>query len=222
MRILPSIMQFLLSFIGIILVLFGILVLAVGVSSKETALIIIGVVIVILAIVLIVRAIQKYNKQQQPAAPPFIMTEEQLQLIAQDQLPIVENTTVMLRANEVAHYITPAWLSITQQKVLGSTGGVGGLSFRVAKGVYLHSGKSASRRIYGDVTNTYQGDLVITNQRVVFLQGEKGFEFPIKNLTALTPIEQGIALQHKSKTYNLLVPAPEYPCAVLSMVFNQC
>lgn len=215
-------MKVLLIVVGIIVALLGTILLVVGLVAGATELWIASLLVLFISAMMFLQARRKSPPQKKAIKQTdFPMTEEQLAAIENDQLPIVLNTPVMLRLEEVVHYITPAWLSETKHQVIGSTGGGGGVSFRVAKGIYLHSGKSGSRRVYGDVTNTFKGDLAISNQRVVFIQRDKGFEIKIPQITAIRAIQGGISLQSKSKTFDLLVPCPEYPMVVIQKCFNE-
>lgn len=74
---------------------------------------------------------------------------------------------------------------------------------RVAKGLYVRSGTSGSRKIYGDVITEYKGLLTITNQRIAFLNSEKGFEIPLNKLTSITSNSSNIILQQANRTYTL-------------------
>lgn len=214
-------MKILLTIIGIFVLLIGIILLVVGLVAGATELWIASLLVFFISIMIFLQARRKSSPKNEMKQAEFPMTEDQLVMIENDQLPVVLNTPIMLRPGEVAHYITPAWLSETKRQAIGSTGGGGGVSFRVAKGIYLHSGKSGSRRVYGDVTNTFKGDLAISNQRVVFIQRDKGFEIKIPQITAIRAIQDGISLQSKSKTFYLLVPCPEYPMAVIQKCFNK-
>lgn len=150
------------------------------------------------------------------------LTDEQLHQIENDQLPVIDSQylPILLQAGEVGHYITQASVSEEKRQVVGHTGGSAGFSFRVAKGVYFRTGESKSRAVYSNVTHAYPGNLIITNKRVIFLQTQKGFDIPIKGLTAVNPITDGVLIQYKGKAYTVLLPKPEYPWAVINRVFE--
>lgn len=128
-----------------------------------------------------------------------------IKLIDAGTLPPVESHSVILQKGEDAFCELPASLNITKNKVLGTSGGNGGVSVRVAKGVYVRSGSSASKRIYGDVTTAYNGTLVVTSRRIVFLNPQKGFEIPFSKITGLYSTFDTLTLQQGSKSYVISV-----------------
>lgn len=121
-------------------------------------------------------------------------------------LPVVEYpSAVILRDKEVCHYQRGGYVVVVKNQVVGRTGGYGGASVRIAKGLTIHSGSSAGRTIRKDVTYTYPGILTMTNQRIM-MTGEKGFEYPIKKLTSLSPYNgfAGIILQFGRSSFTVI------------------
>ena len=76
---------------------------------------------------------------------------------------------------EVAHYYAPATKIVTKNKAVGRTGSGAGVRVRVAKGVSVSTGGGSSRTVYGEVTETYSGAIVLTNRRIVFIHNQAGF-----------------------------------------------
>lgn len=122
--------------------------------------------------------------------------------------PIVPEK-VLLNTGESAYAEVDAVLEITKNKAIGSTGSGSSVSVRVTKGVYVRSGSSGSRKIYKNVTETYTGILAITNQRIVFVQSEKGFEIPLSKLSSISSADNQLFLQNSSKSYIIDVYAAE-------------
>lgn len=119
------------------------------------------------------------------------------------ELPVIPApAAVVLRPGEVCHYQTPASIVEIKERVVGYSGGSGGVSVRVAKGVTLHSGRSRSTPIRADVAKEYPGIFTMTNQRMI-MTGEKCFERPLNKLTSMTPWNgfQGIVLQFGRSSY---------------------
>ena len=108
---------------------------------------------------------------------------------------VISSPSIMLKKNELAYFEQTATLLITQNKMIGSTGRSSGSSIRIAKGVYLRSGGSGSRRIYKDVTTQYPGLLSITNQRISFMHTQKAFEIPLEKLTNMSSTCNTLVLQ---------------------------
>ena len=76
--------------------------------------------------------------------------------------------------------------------------------FEIIQGMYVRTGGSGGRKIYDDVTTTYDGILSITNQRVSFMQDRKAFEIRLDKLTNIAYEDDALLLQHGNKSYVLL------------------
>lgn len=134
------------------------------------------------------------------------LTKDQIERLEQKiELPILD-TPVFLNYGEVAVYHSQATRQETKNRVVGRTGSYGGGTVRIAKGLSIHTGGSSSRPIYGDVSMQYPGEFIITNERVIFLSSQKGFELKHQNITAATAYKDGFAFQSKNTSYVLLVP----------------
>lgn len=148
---------------------------------------------------------KKVQKEYKLAQNRPLMEDTDLMLIEQGHLPVVTETPAILKEGETAHYYAPATRSVTKTKVIGHTGGGAGVSVRVAKGVTLRTGSGASQSIRGNVTDKYTGAVVLTNQRLIFLHSQAGFECKLTSITAITPMSNSIMIQVSSKSYQLLV-----------------
>ena len=107
----------------------------------------------------------------------------------------INNSQLLLKKDEIVYFEHEAILKTIQNKLLGSTGNSGAVSVRLTKGIYLRSGNSGSRKVYGDVTMQYNGLLSITNKRIVFLNSQKGFEISLSKLTNIFSDGNNIILQ---------------------------
>lgn len=134
------------------------------------------------------------------------LSPEQIEKLEQKiELPIVD-TPVFLDYGEVAVYYSQAIRQETKNRVIGRTGSYSGGTVRIAKGLSIHTGGSVSRPVYGDVSLQYSGEFIITNQRIIFLSNQKGFEIKHQNITAATAYKDGFAFQSKNISYVLLLP----------------
>jgi hypothetical protein len=141
--------------------------------------------------------------------------------INEGRLPVAESTNLLLHSSEVSHLALPAFRLITKNKVVGRTGGGGGISVRIAKGVTMRTGGGSSKSIYQDVTNRYDGTVEITNQRLVFLNGRQGFECKIKDITAITINEDGfVIVQVKGTVYVLALDFPDVLIRCVNLVYS--
>ena len=80
----------------------------------------------------------------------------------------------------------------------------------------MHFGGGVAEPVEEIVTEQYKGILYVSNKRVIFVNKDKGFDKPFRNLSAVTPYSNGIELQYGSTTYSLLVPDG----ALLNQVFK--
>lgn len=63
-----------------------------------------------------------------------------------------------------------------------------------------------------------EGVVFVTNQRIIFVAPENGFEKKIKNLTAVIPYNDAVALQFGSQTITIMLPQAQLMAMVLQMV----
>lgn len=124
----------------------------------------------------------------------------------------------MLAPNEVCRFIDKAAL-VTQKIQKEYKRRSKGSSFRIAKGITIHSGGGTTTPIEHTVTEYTQGFIYITDQRIIFVAQEKSFEKKIKNLTAVVPYSDAVGLQYGSQMYNLLVPQSDLLVNVLHMLY---
>lgn len=158
-----------------------------------------------IVILLLILSILFFRKRSNP---PTGKTKEELleqtrQLIANNQINPIAPKSMLPKKNESVYLEQEAVLKVVKNKILGSSGSSGGASVRVAKGIYLHSRSSGSKKIYGDVTTKYCGTLAISNQRIVFTNPEKGFEIPLSKLSSIESDLNTIVFQQGSKVFYL-------------------
>lgn len=146
------------------------------------------------------------------------MTEQDLQQIQSGVLPVIAGAPVVLVADEVAHYFAPAQRFITKTKSVGRTGNGGGVSVRVAKGVSVRAGGGASQTVYDDVTDSFAGQVVLTDRRIVFLAKQNAFDCRLDAISAIAPEGDRIMIQAGAKSYRLAVAQQGHFAKVLEMV----
>lgn len=165
------------------------------------------------------RSHKKKTVQAQKDASEAALQARIAEVGAMTELPVLEPYAIMMHAGELCHYQAVASVLIIKNQVVGRTGGSGGVSVRVAKGLTLHSGRGASRTIRQDISYTYPGILSITNQRII-MTGDQGFECPLSKLTSLLPYNryEGITLQFGRSTYTLLMDEPFVVPKILELI----
>ena len=134
-------------------------------------------------------------------------------------LPIVQSNLV-LSDGEICHYYGPATYVKLKNVVVGYSGGHVGVSFRVAKGMSIHTGSTKAAPIRGDVQERTNGVLSITNKRVVFSANKGAFDKKIAALSAINLYSNGIAFQFGDKQYSLECKKPKYVYQILARVIN--
>lgn len=165
------------------------------------------------------RSHSKRTKREQAAAAEAALQARIAEVGAMTELPVLEPYAIVTHAGEVCHYQAAASVLIIKNQVVGRTGGSGGVSVRVAKGLTLHSGRGASQAIRKDIPYTYPGILTITNQRMI-MTGEKGFEYPLMKITSMVPYNRydGIILQFGRSTFTLLMDEPFAVPKILELI----
>lgn len=78
------------------------------------------------------------------------------------------------------------------------TGGYGGPSFRVAKGVYFRVGGFRAES-HEELRNIDQGTLTLTNKRLVFSGTKRTINIDLKKIISVEPYSDGIALRREGK-----------------------
>lgn len=151
-----------------------------------------------------------------PDQPPELNTifpAAAAQKIRSGSLPTIQADKIILSAGEVCHFVDMG-AALTEKKKYRRVHSGG--SYHMWKGYTAHLGHSESVPI--SQPEYTKGVFYITNQRVIFVAQNHGFDKKIKNLTAITPYTDAIGLQFGSKTYNVLLPDGETAKLVLDML----
>lgn len=123
---------------------------------------------------------------------------------------LVEPRKAILHPGELAFLAMPA--TLMEQKTLGYASSGSSVRVRVMKGVSVGSYGGHSHAVKG-IVRTAQGELVVTNKRVIFAGDLKSFEFPLTKLTNIEGYSDGLSLHHGSTTHLLAFQAPELTSA---------
>ena len=103
---------------------------------------------------------------------------------------------VLIAKNEV-----PLWIyndvTFFQEKIEKEfVGRHGGFSFKVIKGVYYRTGQSKGKPIeHSYMDRVGIGQLIITNQNIIFYSQTKSVKIPLKKIIGLVPYTDGIEVQ---------------------------
>lgn len=172
----------------------------------------------LLTILLYVNICKDKLKHAKKAVQDKEQEKKVIQAFDSGNIPHIETNLIILKNGEFASFESPAFMTITKNKLVGSKGSGGGVSVRVAKGLYVRSGSSGSRKIYKDVDETYPGTFIVTNKRMVFLNPQKGFEITYPKLTSVYSDGNSLSLQSQSKGYNISVITPSVVAALIQAI----
>jgi len=119
------------------------------------------------------------------------------------KMPVID-PVIVTQKNEVCHISVNAEKLITKSKTrhISFSAPVPGTKMRVYN----------SNPIKEEVTESYPGLFVVTNQRIVFSANEKGFSIPLSKITNLIPYKDGIGIQKDTVTHLLKF---QYNCTEL-------
>lgn len=134
-------------------------------------------------------------------------------------LPIAQ-APIILQRNEICHFSISATRLFSKKVTVGYEGSSRGISVRVAPGVRFYTGRSKGYPVKAEITEKYDGTIVVTSKRVVFISDRKGFTIPLNKLVAVTPYSDGYGFQKDSTNYLVLLPDAEYFGAILNGVIS--
>lgn len=117
---------------------------------------------------------------------------------------IVNKPGIPLHEGEVCYYRGEAYSYRNHVVTTGSTGLGGGFSFHVAKHVTYHTGAGTSARIRENVPDYYPGVFYMTNQRLIMLSENLGFDMPIYKMTSVQTDGKMYRFFFGSKQYTIV------------------
>jgi len=195
----------------------GLIVLISGVADKEQT---IGILVMIPILGIIsLMLMREYKMSKRRNTNKDVNKENEKILELEERLPVIEESPIYLKG-DVLHYLEPATLLITKNKMVGRTGKTGGISVRLAKGIYARTGSYGGNPIYRDVAYTFNGQLAVTNNRILFIHPQKGFEIRLKDISLINPYSDGVSIQTKNKAYSFMLKEPRYFFALVKKVLE--
>lgn len=143
-----------------------------------------------------------YVPPEQPPQLTSIYPTVAVNKVNSGKLPTIVADKIILQNGEVCHFVDVA--AVVTEKKRRMTTHMGG-SYHIFKGYTAHLGQSQSIPV--SEPHYTRGILYVTNQRIIFVARENGFDKKIKALTALTSYSDGVSLQFGGKTYAVMLPA---------------
>lgn len=119
--------------------------------------------------------------------------------IEQGKLPIYRSPSLLLKKNEKCHWETEANLREWKKEVKSYSVGGTGISFRVAKGIYLRSGRgTVHREVTETIKDADRGVLCITSERIIFKGLKKNITVPYNKIIYIELYPTGIFVHKES------------------------
>lgn len=107
---------------------------------------------------------------------------------------------IILKKNEELMFALPNTSLWEPRAVRRTTGGYGGPSFRVAKGVYFRvGGFRAQSESHEELRTIDQGALTLTNKRLVFSGAKRTINIDLRKIVSVEPYRDGIAIRREGK-----------------------
>lgn len=137
-------------------------------------------------------SIQYKNSQIEKIGQAAILKDIQKGIAPSNPLPV----PIITAKNEIALWIYND-VSYYQEKIEKEfVGRHGGFSFKIIKGVYYRTGQSRGKPIeHSYMDRIGIGQLIITNQNIIFYSQIKSVKIPFKKIVGLVPYSDGIEVQ---------------------------
>ena len=116
-------------------------------------------------------------------------------------LPSIQVPGLMLRKGEVAHWSEPG--AILEERVVNRqyVGGYSGVSLRIMRGVYYRTGGVRGHvETTKGIVPTSLGNLVLTNQRLIFLGNKTSLDIPWSKILNLDFYRDGIGFAKSGRS----------------------
>ena len=131
----------------------------------------------------------------------------------------IENPGINLNDGEHCYYSGPAQAYTSINVVVGTKGGGAGISFKVSKNIRIHTGGGNSKTIRDNISEVFDGNFYVTDQRVILLTPKHGFNIPYKKLTAMSPASDGIQFyDNTGKCYIMLTKDVYEICKIMNYI----
>lgn len=116
--------------------------------------------------------------------------KEHTPALTQDEPPVI------LKRGEELKAVLPDITLLEPRKV--TTGGYGGPSIRVAKGMYVRLGGFRAQS-HEEIKEIDKGVLTLTSRRLIFSGSKRAYEVSLKKILSVEPYSDGIAIRRSGK-----------------------
>lgn len=138
-------------------------------------------------------------------------------VIMAGHLPTFRPANIMLAQNETCHFMDRCAIAIKKKEKSYQNRRHGG-GYKLTKNYTMYSGGGITRPIEQEWYEYKEGVVFVTNQRIIFVEPENGFEKKVKTLSAVVPYTDAISLQFGNQTYTLMMNQAQLMAMVLQMV----
>ncbi len=138
-------------------------------------------------------------------------------------VPFVDYDGFFCVKDEIIVYACPANVFKDKEQVVSYRGRSTGSSVRITRGWYMRRGRSDSSAIRTEIRKYYNGDLIITNKRIVFIGKDESFECGVEKIGAIKLLSKGsFVLQFGRISKNICVDnnITEYAYGLINYVVN--
>jgi hypothetical protein len=109
-----------------------------------------------------------------------------------------QNVPIILKQNEQAIFLLQN-TSLSEERIQRTSSGSGAFSFRVAKGVWFHTGRLSQPEYASTLQVIDSGSLVITNKRYGFVGNNKSVDQSLSKIIAIKPFNDGMGIVRSNK-----------------------
>lgn len=140
---------------------------------------------------------------------------------AVSSLRITNQLPVMLQKGEVILWLEND-VTVYEGRVRRTyQGGSAGMSFRVAKGIYVRTGSYRGEPVETtESVNLGSGCMVITNKNIFWISGTKSVKLQAKKIATVIPVSDGVVIQKEGVTARPYHFITADPCFTYNLVIN--
>lgn len=177
-------------------------------------------VILILSIVLLIYSIKRVKKNVKAKRAEIAEVGIRMSALDEGKLPIENSENIILSKDEVCHFHKSVIYIKVKERVIGYKGGGSGVSFKIAKGINIHTGSGNKKAIRERVSEEEKGILAITNKRIIGNAFNISFDKKISTLTSVESSSDMVLLQFGKIQYYFRTLEAPYIDKIIKLLAN--
>ena len=120
--------------------------------------------------------------------------------------PFIHYTGFFPESDETLIYAVPAQVFFDKEQIVAYNNRYVSGGVRMGSRTTLRSGKSQGRPVRSDVRKIHDGDLIITNKRIIFVGKDESFEFKTDKITTVKLLaKNSFVIQYGKTSKNIIV-----------------